>query len=105
MRKHINAIAGEDEEMLPFILYAVHINPEQYQYVKDYSLDEFIFYKDRLAMMEQDMNDWRNMSGMDGYDLAQNTVALYRKGRLGLKTILASLLGWIKYKVKGKEVR
>lgn len=103
-QQYINAIADTDENLLPFILDAVHISPEQYQYVKDYSLDEYIFYMDRLVMREQNMRDCRNMLGMDGYDLAQNTVALYRDGRLGLKTIWASLVGWVKYKVKGKEV-
>jgi len=105
IKQYINAIADEDEKLLPFILDAVHISPEQYQYVRDYSLDEYIFYRDRLTMLEQNRSDYRNMESMDGYDLAQNTVALYRDGRLGLKTIVASLLGWIKYKVKGKEVR
>ena len=105
VQQYINAIADEDEELLPFILDAVHISPEQYQHVKNGSLDEFIFYKDRMDMLEQNRSVSRNMESLEGYDLAQTTAALYRDGRLGLKTILASLLGWIKFKMKGKEVR
>ncbi len=103
LRQYIEAVAA-DEKLLPFILEAVRINQEQYRYMKDCTWEEFIFYQERADRRERDRIDCRELLGIEGLDLAQNAVDLYRDGRLGLKTLLASLMGWIKYKA-GSGVR
>lgn len=103
VRQYIEDVAA-DEKLLPFILEAVSISEEQYRYMKDCTWEEFIFYQERADRRERDREDCRELLGIEGVDLAQSAVDLYRDGRLGLKTLLASLMGWIKYKTKS-EVR
>lgn len=102
--QYLNKISG-NENLLSIALDTMHITKSQYQCIQKCTFDEFMFYRNRFAILQQNTEIQENVLQVSGYDIAQNTVALYRNGFLGLKTILASLIGWIKYKIGKRGVK